>query len=98
MVVPVMKRLQDSLDKMSNWAQARYGWVTQLQIGFGMNVCLNPLLEESTGFAIPPWFDKEKLSPLNKFAIEWWDETHKQCLIGAYLGTQVLYARNEDGI
>ena len=63
-----------------------------------MNVCLDPLLEESTGFAIPPWFDKEKLSPLNKFAIVWWDETHKQCLIGAYLGTHVLYARNEDGI
>ena len=63
-----------------------------------MNVCLDPLLEESTGFAIPPWFDKEKLSPLNKFAIGWWDETHKQCLINAYLGTQVLYARNEDGI
>jgi hypothetical protein len=54
-------------------------------------------LEESTRFAVPPWFDKEQLSPLNKLAIGWWDKTYKECRIGAYLGEQVLYARNEDG-
>jgi hypothetical protein len=97
MVVPVTKCPQGSLEKMSNWAQACFGWVTQLQIRFGINVCLNPFLEESTGLAVPPWFDKEQLSPLNKFAIGWWDKTHKECRIGAYLGEQVLYTRNEDG-
>ena len=35
---------------------------------------------------------------MNKFAIGWWDKTHKQFLIDAYLGTQFLYARNKDGI
>ena len=59
MVVPVMKRPQGSLDKTSNWAQTRYSWVTHLQIRFGMNVSLDPFFEESTGFTIPPWFDKE---------------------------------------
>jgi hypothetical protein len=96
-VVPVTKHPQGSLDKKSNWAQACFGWVTQLQIRLGINVCLDPFLEESIGFAVPPWFDKRHLSPLNKFAIGWWDETHKECGIGAYLGEQVLYARNDDG-
>jgi hypothetical protein len=67
------------------------------QIRFGMDVCLNPFLEESTGFTVPPWFDKEQLSLLNKLAIGWWDKIHKECGIGAYLGEQVLYARNDDG-
>jgi hypothetical protein len=56
--MPITKRPQGSLDKMSNWAQAHFGWVTQLQIRFGMDVCLDPFLEESTGFAVPLWFDK----------------------------------------
>jgi hypothetical protein len=86
MVVPVTKRPQGSLDKTSNWAQARFGWVKQLQTRLGKDV----------GFAVLPWFDKEQLSPLNELAIGWWDETHKECRIGAYLGEQVLYARNED--
>jgi hypothetical protein len=58
MVMPITKCPQGSLDKTSNWAQARFGWVTQLQIRFGMDVCLDPFLEESTGFAVPLWFDK----------------------------------------
>ncbi len=98
MVMPVTKRPQGSLEKMSNWAQARFSWVTQLQIRFRMDVCLDPFLEESTGFIVPLWFDKEQLSPLNKLAIAgWWDETHKECGIIAYLGEKVLYARNDDG-
>ena len=37
MIVPVTKRPQGSLDKKSNWARARYGWVTQLLIRFGFD-------------------------------------------------------------
>jgi hypothetical protein len=65
MVVPITKHPQRSLDKMSNWAQARFGWVTQLQIRLGLDVCLDLFLEESTGFEVPPWFDKEWVDGLN---------------------------------
>jgi hypothetical protein len=41
MVVPVTKRPQGSLDKKSNWARARYGWVTQLLVRIGVDVCLD---------------------------------------------------------
>ena len=65
-VVPVTKRHQGSLNKKSNWAQAQahYGWATQLLVQLGCDVCLDP-------FAVPPWFDKCRLSPLNKCAIGW---------------------------
>jgi hypothetical protein len=96
-VAPVTKRPQGSLDKKSNWAQARYGWVTQLLLRFDINVCLDPFSKESTGLAVPLCFDKTHLRPINKFGIRWWDETHKECEVGAYLGEQVLYARNDDG-
>jgi hypothetical protein len=50
MVVPVTKRPQGSLDKKSNWARARYGWVTQLLVRFGVDVCLDHFLDESNEF------------------------------------------------
>jgi hypothetical protein len=90
-VAPVTKRPQGSLDKKSNWTQAHYGWVMQLLLRFDIDVCLDPFLKESTGIAVPLWFDKTHLRPFNKFGIGWWDKTHKECEIGAYLGEQVLY-------
>jgi hypothetical protein len=71
--------------------------VTQLQIRLGIDVYLDPFLEESTGFAVPSLLDKRHLSPLNKSAIGWQDKTHKECKIRAYLGGQVLCAKNDDG-
>ncbi len=96
-VAPVTKYPQGSLDKKSNWAQAHYGWVMQLLLRFDINVCLDLFLKESTGLAVPLWFDETHLRPINKFGIGWWDEIHKKCEIGGYLGEQVLNARNDDG-
>ena len=70
---------------------------TKLLVRLGFDVCLDPFLTESTEFAVPSCFDKSRLSPLNMCAIGWWDETHKECVTGTYLGEQVLYTRNDDG-
>jgi hypothetical protein len=53
------------MDKKSNWVQARYGWVTQLLLHFD-DVCLDPFLKESTGLAVPLWFNKTRLRLFNK--------------------------------
>ncbi len=86
-VAPVTKLPQGSLDKKSNWvqAQARYGWVMQSLLHFDIDVCLDPLLKESTGLAVPLWFDKTRLRPINSLTPKSVPAGTKLVLFGRYV-------------
>jgi hypothetical protein len=38
---------------------------------FGIDIDLDPFLEEVNDFQVPPCFDREQLVPLSKFGIGW---------------------------
>ena len=80
-VTTINKRSQGNSDPESNWAKARYRWVTQLLIRLGYDVDVSDFEVDGK---VEECFTKEALtgSMLNLDAIGWWDEVHKQCHIG----------------
>lgn len=98
--VPVGKRKQGSNDPESDWARARYNFVTQLLIRYG-------LLEDKDiprdhNGEIPKWYRKEELTPLHKDGVAHWDETHPQCKAGfeaegAYVAYIPRFKRDKTG-
>ena len=68
---------QGSKDVNSAWCKARYNWNTQLMIRFG----LLDSVPDASG-TVQPWFDKNKLTPIETTQVGWFDETHTKCTIG----------------
>lgn len=71
MEVSIEKRPQGNLDPTSDWARARFRWVTQLLIRLGVEVDLTPFVAD--GEEIPDCFNVEKLTPINLCGIVFWD-------------------------
>lgn len=70
-----------SCDKNSRICRARKLWCIQLAIVFGL-IDFEEFKKDHEDFkndATPPWFDKTKLTKINKYDIVWWDEVHRQC-------------------
>ncbi len=78
--VPIEKRPQGSLDPDSDWAMARYRWVTQLLIRLGEEVDLTPF--EAEDGRIPDCFNCELLTRIHLGGIVWWDDAE----VSAYRG------------
>ncbi len=60
-ILPIIKWPQGSLDKNSTWVKGRYFWAMQLCVHFGIDIDLDPFLEEVNDFQVPPCFDQEQL-------------------------------------
>jgi hypothetical protein len=100
------KRKTGSFNPCSNWARARFGWVTQLLIrfgktppGFNLAWLKQRGLVEDSAEAIPPMFDKDELPALDIKRVGFWDETHRKCKPGRAnrRGTQTRFKRNQHG-
>ena len=81
-VTPINKRCQGNSDPSSNWAKARYRWITQLLIRLGMPPDdLSDFMKDGT---LEECFSQDVLSShkLDIKCIGWWDEVHKSCHIG----------------
>lgn len=78
---PVIEKItltkQGSADVNSPWATARHNWVRLLLIRFGLLDCVQ--LEAGS---IPDYFNKGMMPKLFVEQIAWWDEMHKECVIG----------------
>ena len=72
------KRPQGNKDADSNWANARHRFVVQMLMRFGAE----PDFTISCCGFIPECFNREKLTPMYENDIAWWDEVHKECLLG----------------
>ena len=97
-VVPVTRKSQGNDDPTSNWARARYRFVTQMMVMFGMGPDLTDFLDEDG--SVPDMFNREKLRKINPNSIAWWDETHRDCVVadmGGKFQKQVLFPRDENG-
>jgi hypothetical protein len=99
-------RKTGSFNPSSNWARARFGWVTQLLIRFGKTppgfdlawLLEKGLVPEGTD-TIPDKFNVEKLPPLDITRVAFWDETHRKCKPGkgSRRGHQTRFKRNQGG-
>lgn len=50
--------------------------------------------------SVPKCFNKDKLPPLHRDGIAWWDEVHTECFIGNFRKgsrTQTRFCRTPDG-
>ena len=99
-VTPINKRCQGNSDPSSNWAKARYRWITQLLIRLGMPPDdLSDFMKDGT---LEECFSQDVLSShkLDIKCIGWWDEVHKSCHIGDKregATDHVQFPRNAEG-
>jgi hypothetical protein len=91
-ITPLVKLKQGSVDEDSAWAQARFGFVTQLAIRYRrIRAPVHP---------VEKWFDLNQMVPLVPEQIGHFDEVHKQALIGfgsKHNKTQIRFHRDADG-
>ena len=92
-----MKKVsQGSKDVAAPWSRARYNWVTQLLIRFGM---MESVIDPIKG-TIKDCFNSAKMDSLNICQIAWWDETHRKCVIngaGREIEFTIKFKRDADG-
>ena len=85
-----MKKVsQGSKDVAAPWSRARYNWVTQLLIRFGM---MESVIDPIKG-TIKDCFNSAKMDSLNICQIAWWDETHRKCVING-AGREIEFTIN----
>ncbi len=91
-ITPINKRAQGSSDAGSEWAQARYQWVTQLLLRLRAPVVTEqdflddfthqgPEMQNTEMQRIEDCFSLVNLPNLSLGQIAWWDEVHKKCWI-----------------
>ena len=81
----VCKQSQGSNDPASNWAIARDNFTTQILIRIdienkGVHYNLDHIKERNGG-NLPDGYKYDKLMPIHKEAVAWWDETHRDCCV-----------------
>lgn len=78
---PIGKRCQKNSDPNSDWAKARYRWVTQLLLRLGLKPDLSDFTDEEG--KVEDCFDVDKLKDhmINIDTIAWWDEVHKNATL-----------------
>jgi hypothetical protein len=86
-VTKVVRKKQGDTDVNSAWAKARYNSVTQLLIRFGL---LESQPDENGNLA--DYFNKDKITALQREQVADWEETHRKCQIGG-IGSWVIYER-----
>ncbi|CAB9530889.1 hypothetical protein SEMRO_3098_G343680.1 [Seminavis robusta] len=80
-VTPISKRSQGSLDKQSKWCRANYQWHCQLAIRFGI-MTPDRLEKLKVNGVLPECYDINQLTKLNVEGVIYWDEVHKQVVVG----------------
>jgi hypothetical protein len=95
----VRKRKQGNKDKNSPCAKARLGWVTQILVRMKKHVFMpeedyNKFVELT---ATPEYFDAAKLPKLSLFQIAFWDEVHKEQVVGTAGTHTYAFPRDEHG-
>ena len=95
-VVKVKKRKQGSTDPNNPWSMARYRWVTQLLVRFGV-LDLEGQYHGPTTSAndslVPACFRRDIAGPLELTQVVWWDETHKKCVVGGVSASRNFFLR-----
>jgi hypothetical protein len=95
----VRKGKQGSKDASCPWAKARPGWTTQLLVRIG-NHTFNPDEECNKHLALsnaPHCYDAMKLPELSIYQIAFWDEVHKEQVVGVNGDFTYAFPRDEDG-
>jgi hypothetical protein len=95
----VRKRKQGNKDKNSPWVKARLGWVTQILVRMQKHVFMpeedcNKCLALT---ATPEYFDAAKLPKLSLFQVAFWDEVHKEQVMGTAGTHTYAFPRDEHG-
>jgi hypothetical protein len=110
-IIKTKTRQQGSMDTNSNWAKAHLNWVLQLQIRFGkLDLDRIDEFKDKTFVAavkksidlsnIPDHFYKTKLTMIDYKRVLWFDEHHRQVVIGLDGITsefQTLFAPDKNG-
>jgi hypothetical protein len=93
------KRKHDSKDASCPGARVHLGWVSQLRVRLGKHDfkhdedCNKHLALTST----PDCFDRSKLTMLSIHQIAFWDEVHKEQVVGVTGDAKYAFPRDEDG-
>ena len=96
--VPMIKRAQGSEDRTCNWAQARHRFIAQMQVCMHDEPDLSKFINANGD--IPGSFLLENLIAIDFNGTAFWDEAHRQCLVGDGRNedsTQFKFPRNENG-
>lgn len=108
----IKNRPQGNADPNSVWAKAGLGWCLQLLICFGdvdldkldqLEVVDNKLVEairEIVPTPLPDYFNKDKLVMFDLKRTPWFDEHHREAVIGTdgiKSEMQTVFPRKEDG-
>ena len=72
-VSAVEKAKQGSSDPDAPWSKARYNWILQLLVRFGVVQVPNP----------PSYHDHTQVTPLSLHQIAWWDEKHRKVQVSS---------------
>merc|ERR1711981_426783 len=97
LVTPIYRCKQGSMDEDSPWAKARYKWVTQLAVRFGLLKLSELANEEERKWCKD--LDKAE-NQLHWTQVVHFDETHKKVLCGLASKTsrsQTRFPRDKDG-
>ena len=85
MLCYVMMRAEGNSDKDSNWAKARYRWVTHLLLRLRLHCKDTNMMQFIKDFvvygAIPKAVDLDYLPEICLAQIGFWDEVHEKCWI-----------------
>jgi hypothetical protein len=92
--IRIPKKRQGTTDIDSPWAKARVRFNTQFLIRSGKLES-----QEDADGTIPDYYNKEKLTCFMHTQVVWWDEKHRQSLIGGVgVRSEVLtFPRDKDG-
>ena len=71
-ICTIVRKKQGSRDPDSKWSRARYNWTTHLLVRFGKL----PSQADPTTNLVPPWFNADKVEPLELSQVVWWNKTH----------------------
>ena len=86
MVTPILDGAQGSDDDIA-WGLARFFWVSQLLIRFGLLTGTAATAFIWMVAAVPPslvpsYFDLAVIGSVSIYQVAWWDETHKKPVLG----------------